>query len=387
MDPFTSFVMATLMALLNGAILGVVHSDLPEALRPSALDWRRSTLLLAAGSTLLTAQAYAPSVVLPLANGLLMLGITGYLRSIRRFYGKPDSPWVVLPVALAMPPTAFFAAVVPSLRMRIVVASVAWVSILGATFVTLVRERVTERAVSRRVLAVLFGVVLVFMGGRGAYYGIMGASTATVLDRSALNVATPIFAAMLPVIGTTAFTLMCSEKIRRNWEMAASTDYLTGLANRLTLGAEATRRWSENDALAVAVVDIDHFKAINDRHGHDVGDMALKHVARCLAGACRRDDLPARQGGEEFVVVFRGLDASKAQEAGERLRAAVEQAPFVSGDLRLELTVSVGIAARAPGDTTFDHVVRRADGALYLAKERGRNRVELSASGGHEPLG
>ncbi|MBK8213981.1 MAG: GGDEF domain-containing protein [Myxococcales bacterium] len=377
MDPFTSFVMATLMALLNGAILGVVHSDLPEALRPSALDWRRSTLLLAAGSTLLTAQGHAPNVVLPIANGVLMLGITGYWRSIRRFYGKPDSPWVALPFALAMPPTAFFASVMPSLRLRIVVASVGWVSILGATFVTLIRERVKERAVSRKVLAVLFGSVLAFMAMRGTYYGIMGASTATVLDKSALNVATPIFAAMLPVIGTTAFTLMCSEKIRRNWEIAASTDYLTGLANRLTLGAEATRRWEESADLAVAVVDIDHFKSINDRYGHDTGDLALKHVARCLAGACRRDDLPARQGGEEFVVVFRGLDASKAEEAGERLRTAVAKEPFVTGDVHLDLTVSVGIAARTPRDGSFEDVVRRADTALYRAKDRGRNRVEI----------
>jgi len=377
LDPFTSFVMATLMALLNGAILGVVHSDLPEALRPSALDWRRSTLLLAAGSTLLTAQGHAPSVVLPAANGVLMLGITGYWRSIRRFYGKADSPWIALPFALAMPPTAFFASVMPSLRMRIVVASVAWVTILGATFVTLVLERDKERAVSRKVLAVLFGSVLAFMAMRGTYYGIMGASTATVLDKSALNVATPIFAAMLPVIGTTAFTLMCSEKIRRNWEIAASTDYLTGLANRLTLGAEATRRWGESAELAVAVVDIDHFKSINDRYGHDTGDLALKHVASCLAGACRKDDLPARQGGEEFVVVFRGLDASKAEEAGERLRTAVAKAPFVTGDVHLDLTVSVGIAARTPRDGSFDDVVRRADTALYRAKDRGRNRVEI----------
>lgn len=369
--------MATLMALLNGAILGVVHSDLPEALRPSALDWRRSTLLLAAGSTLLTAQGHAPSVVLPLANGVLMLGITGYFRSIRRFYGKPDSPWIALPLALAMPPTVFFATVMPSLRLRIVVASVAWVSILGGTFVTLVRERDKERAVSRKVLAVLFGSVLAFMAMRGTYYGIMGASTATVLDKSALNVATPIFAAMLPVIGTTAFTLMCSEKIRRNWEIAASTDYLTGLANRLTLGAEATRRWEESAELAVAVVDIDHFKSINDRYGHDTGDLALKHVASCLASACRKDDLPARQGGEEFVVVFRGLDASKAEEAGERLRTAVAKAPFVTGDVHLDLTVSVGIAARTPRDGSFDDVVRRADTALYRAKDRGRNRVEI----------
>ncbi|MBL9108229.1 MAG: GGDEF domain-containing protein [Myxococcales bacterium] len=205
----------------------------------------------------------------------------------------------------------------------------------------------------------------------------MGASTATVLDKSALNVATPIFAAMLPVIGTTAFTLMCSEKIRRNWEIAASTDYLTGLANRLTLGAEATRRWEERAELAVAVVDIDHFKSINDRYGHDTGDLALKHVASCLAGACRRDDLPARQGGEEFVVVFRGLDASKAEEAGERLRTAVAKEPFVTGDVHLDLTVSVGIAARTPRDGSFDDVVRRADTALYRAKDRGRNRVEI----------
>ena len=149
-------------------------------------------------------------------------------------------------------------------------------------------------------------------------------------------------------MGTTAYLLLCSERLRRQWERAASTDYLTGLPNRLTLARAGTRRFVDagraSSPFAVALLDVDHFKSINDRYGHDVGDEALRHVAARLLEVCRANEIPARHGGEEFAVVLEHQDAEGAFAAAERLRTAMEATPFRVGADEIVITVSIGVA-------------------------------------------
>lgn len=383
MDPVTCLVIATLMSLLNGGILGLMHRDLPESLRPSAVDWRISTLLIAGGSILLAVQQFGPlGFILPVANGMLMFGLAGYWRALRRFYGEPDTPWLLAAPLLGIAGIFWFSAITPHFVARVCVATATWDFMLVGSVWTL-RKPQPDKAVSRRVLAIIFLTIAAFMALRAAYFLFAPGSVGTIVDRKNwVNMVTPLFVAVIPVIGTTGFLLLCSERIRRQWERAASTDYLTGLANRLTLGSEGDRRMEQarahGDRLAVAVVDVDHFKSINDRFGHDVGDLALKHVAKQLQAACRGKDLPARQGGEEFVIVFDRIEPSQAKSAGERMRVAVEAEPFLVDGTPHKVTVSIGVAALVSADAHFDDLLRRADQALYAAKAGGRNRVELA---------
>lgn len=384
MDPVTCFTIAALMMLLNGAILGFVHRDLPEQLRPCAQDWRVSTLLIAGGSVLLAAQKLGPLLILPLANGMIMLALSGYWRALRRFYGEPDTLWLAVPPLLGTAGIYVFSSSFPSLAARVMVATTVWVIGFAGCIATLHRGRVDDRAISRRVLMGIFASLAVIMLVRGAYFVWASQLPTSIVDQSSwVNAITPLLVAVLPVVGTTAYLLLLSERITRQWQRAASTDYLTGLANRLTLGSEGDRRLKHarggGAGLAIAVVDVDHFKHINDRFGHDVGDLALKHVAARLRAACRGEDLPARQGGEEFVIVFDGADRSEVAAVGERLRSAVEAEPFVADGVERTITVSIGVAALGPDDRHFNDLVRRADQALYAAKAGGRNRVELAA--------
>lgn len=269
---------------------------------------------------------------------------------------------------------------------RILTVSVVWSVLMVHCIVVLVSQERRDGARSRRVMAGLFTAVALFVLFRAGYFVLMGVNPAfSVLGAGAwMNIATPMVAATLPVIGTTAFLLMCSERIRRQWERAASTDYLTGLPNRRTLVEMGLQRFGQartsaaSGGFGLAIVDIDHFKRINDEHGHEMGDVALKHVAGRLQSACRGAELPARQGGEEFVVLFDNLQLHDAQAAGERLRQAVAQTPFTAGDLVLPLTVSIGMAVLRADDTYFDSLLSRADAALYAAKAAGRNRVEVA---------
>ena len=162
----------------------------------------------------------------------------------------------------------------------------------------------------------------------------------------------------------------------------AVTDPLTGAYNReflvQRLPAEIEAAIERDRSLSVAMVDVDHFKAVNDQYGHGVGDVVLAEVARRLRGAIRGGDILVRYGGEEFLVVLPKADAGRAWEVGERMRQRVCERSFDVGDgVALMLRVSVGVAQWRT-DETMPDLIERADTALYGAKDRGRNRVEVA---------
>lgn len=158
----------------------------------------------------------------------------------------------------------------------------------------------------------------------------------------------------------------------------ALTDALTGLPNRIAyqerLEQEFARFRRYGGELSLAVLDIDHFKRINDQHGHLSGDKALKAIAQQLQESLRRSDLVARYGGEEFVVLLTETNQSDAERALDKLRVSIQNQPIDLGGVLLHITVSFGLSSFKVGDNPGE-VFERADKALYRAKETGRNRI------------
>jgi two-component system, cell cycle response regulator len=178
------------------------------------------------------------------------------------------------------------------------------------------------------------------------------------------------------------------EKLRDNVQLSmtmAITDPLTGLYNRRymeshleTLAEQAVER---GRALSLLMLDIDYFKAVNDTHGHDVGDDVLREFGSRIRKAVRGIDLTCRMGGEEFVVVMPETDLAYAMRIGERIRQEIATEPFVGRDgTALLVTASIGVAAIERADDTPDSLIKRADKALYAAKRDGRNRVVADAA-------
>ncbi|GAA4336641.1 diguanylate cyclase [Pigmentiphaga soli] len=158
----------------------------------------------------------------------------------------------------------------------------------------------------------------------------------------------------------------------------AVTDQLTGLPNRREFLEVAGNMLKADGELSVFILDIDFFKKINDSHGHDIGDEVLRALAKIAMSAGSKIDIFARWGGEEFVAAMPGTTLEQGKAIADGLRAKIERQDF-SHNWRVKpiaFTVSIGVAARAPGERDLQAILKRADQALYRAKENGRNRVE-----------
>jgi len=158
----------------------------------------------------------------------------------------------------------------------------------------------------------------------------------------------------------------------------AQTDALTHLPNRMyfneRLDQEISRAERERTTLCLGLIDLDHFKHINDSHGHECGDKVLRHIAKIISGAIRATDIPCRIGGEEFVIIMPNTDFKEAHISLERLRKLIEGHPFEWKGKPLRLTASMGLSElkiKANKHSIFSE----ADEAMYLAKKRGRNQV------------
>jgi two-component system, cell cycle response regulator len=161
-------------------------------------------------------------------------------------------------------------------------------------------------------------------------------------------------------------------------ERLASYDGLTGILNRRGLeeqGSELFQRQRINQqSLSVLMIDVDHFKRVNDGCGHPVGDKVLRQIAALLKSGCRQDDLVGRYGGEEFVVLLPNHEGVAATEVGERLRRIVDAWLWSRIHPKLQITISIGIASIVD-DVSLESLLSRSDQCLYLAKQQGRNRV------------
>ncbi|WP_286239393.1 GGDEF domain-containing protein [Neptuniibacter halophilus] len=207
--------------------------------------------------------------------------------------------------------------------------------------------------------------------------GEMAPNEVSLVSDSAFNLYA-LFIIWLTIIsfqGCMLFLLIARHS--RKLQDLSTRDFLTGTENRMGL----ERVWKElgavHDRLSVLIMDIDHFKQVNDSYGHAIGDEILKLVVARAHSVIRQEDTLARFGGEEFVVVLPGSDEVQAQQMAERIRSVIERHRFRLENLSVGVTVSIGIALHTGPQTDADleRLIRQADMALYRAKKQGRNQV------------
>jgi diguanylate cyclase (GGDEF)-like protein len=199
---------------------------------------------------------------------------------------------------------------------------------------------------------------------------------------ASMRFAASFFAQLAPVLLVAYITTMFSADIRYGLQRAkllAETDDLTGLFNPRGFAIAANRMFGQavryERPASVLMIDSDNLKAVNDTHGHEAGNGLLRHLAAAIQAELRSTDVPARYGGDEFIVLLPETPPKGALDVAERIRTAIDAKPLDFGDKRITATVSVGVACFPDDGRSLDALAARADRALYQAKQRGRNRV------------
>ena len=201
-----------------------------------------------------------------------------------------------------------------------------------------------------------------------------GGQTAEIRQSLWLSV---LMCLLVTAVVMTLFSLII-RRYQRRIERLAATDQLTELPNRrgfeMLAGQALEEARREQQPLSAIVIDLDHFKTLNDTHGHLAGDVVLKGFANQLRASLRRSDIVCRWGGEEFIVLFKNTPLDTARQLAEKLRVQLEQQHFFWEDKALKVTISIGLTNLTGGEG-LDALIARADRALYRAKQSGRNQI------------
>jgi diguanylate cyclase (GGDEF)-like protein len=317
------------------------------------------------------------------AYGLIVSGYTAVWISVGRFNtGSRAVGRAVIVVAgfcglsaltWALGIAAQVDAIIVSIFLGGISLMASWQVAIGARV-----EPLRSRMPTAAVFAVM-GLVFVARAADAAINGNVGAPQA--LAAANMRDAWAMFGATACIITLNlGMLMMANERLRKRDEHLASIDSLTGLMNRRSFLEKAdrivARAATDGEPVSVLLFDIDNFRDINRRCGHDGGDEALRRLAGFLGQRMRPTDLVARYGGEEFCALLRGADHDQAQLIANRLCKDIAQLPITAGGKPLSLTVSIGVALVEMGDLRA--AISDADGALYRAKEMGRNQVRAA---------
>lgn len=371
LDPRSLIAMGGFMALVMGIVLGFMRRYYPPsilglgywALAPAV--WLIATVFFAVPGP------WPQEMGRWLGNGLILLGFVLFHVGCRRFFGQPAA-WrrILVLYMLTMLSLAWFAGLDPSYRMRvtIVTAAVAVVHIGTLIFLWQSGNRNFPVRMVQATLALHLCVLLVRLQtvlSVSEVGDLMEASTVQSFYLGAY-----VLSVLLLSIGA---VLMATDRVRTELEHMATHDALTGTLNRRAILGfcedEHERSLRYQQPFSLMMIDLDHFKSVNDTHGHQHGDRVLVHFAESTRAALRRADRFGRYGGEEFLVLLPNTSTDAALPVAERIRAAL-----TTGHA-LDCTASIGVTHWRGPEDTLDTMLGRADAALYQAKAEGRNRT------------
>lgn len=379
LDLPTLLVLMLISNLLVAAAMGVAFAGrFHDGLR----KWMASMLLSAlAWLALLMQSLLSETVSVMAANGFGALTLALQVAALLEFHRRPVPRWLyVLPFAAC----ALFYPLVHNLGARMVLSGCLFGPAMIATGVAVIRfAAATPR--TRALLAgsfMLSGMLMLLRALLVLYDPdiLIGAVSATPTRGYMLLIG---YAANIGC--SLGFIIMHQERYEGEMRQLATLDPLTGVYNRRTFldlaRRELSRTQRQSAPLALLLLDLDHFKSVNDTYGHLAGDEVLVAFARLVQGNLRREDLVMRYGGEEFCVLLPGVESEAACHLAERMRAGAGALRVTTEGHEIGCTVSIGVAVSlGGGPEILDDILARADEALYLAKRGGRDRVVAMAA-------
>lgn len=375
-----TIVIPAITTILIGLVL------LPYGIRsesgPAPMIWGLANTVQGCGWLLIALPVYLSNPPLRLLANLLFAAAMGLLWSGTAQFMHLHRPPLLLmmPTLITLVTFPFFVYIIPSLPARVIVASVVLAISCGDSGWMLLRD---QHRPTRVLGYLLLGLTLAYL-----LRGVIGVFTIWYPKPLMAAIASPRLSP-LPMLTFTIWTVgmlassahryeQALRKSMAKLERASLTDQLTELPNRRLMQQrleEAMAHMEQTgEGFSLLLFDIDHFKQVNDRYGHEAGDYALCYLAQRLRQTVRHGDMVARWGGEEFLMLMPNADASAANQAAERLRAALSQEQIAYGDGLFQITVTIGGSTASPGQSLAE-LFRQADHALYLGKQMGRNQV------------
>jgi diguanylate cyclase (GGDEF)-like protein len=387
LDFLTLYAVATLSLAVTGAIVALAARSYSGDLSRIGYLWAMAVGFATLGYVFVALRGSVPGVVSILGGHATgVAGTCGFYHACLRLR-KRKAPLLLIysPVAAATASAAYFSLYAPNLSIRVAIFSILCALPMGLCALTLAPRRGAPEPLTSNIGS--FGFAL------GSAVLLLRAAVRLTQDPAIplrANFASSPFeqlSILLTFIVFSAlsllFLIICNDRLNLELERLATLDPLTERFNRRTIedfgrreAANARRRRS---ALAVALVDIDHFKQINDRHGHAAGDTALRSAVAVLEENLRARDVLGRYGGDELIIVMPDTDAEQAAAVCERLRELLARSRFAGESAQVALTVSIGVASVLGQGADFEKLVHAADTALYEAKRQGRNRICVAA--------
>jgi diguanylate cyclase (GGDEF)-like protein len=380
-----AFTMAGLMQAVF-ALVWLLGSWLIGDTRRAAVHWAGYAALSALSFALLTTALHMPSrlsaeIFRAAGNLAGVVSLIALHRGIRLFVGRPAGLWMYV-VALAVVLLAAGIGISPGGgSVRVVVTS----SVLTLLALSMCRDlTVHARDDLHLRWPTGLGLPMIFAAVGFAYRAVRatldpGSVALEMIRNSALNVGSAFAFVVLTLAFHATLMALVAARFISQLRYRSRHDGLTGLLDRRAidevLRAQIQRSRRTGETFSVLMLDLDYFKAINDRFGHAAGDRALKHVAALLREALREIDRLGRIGGEEFLAIMPGAGLDAAGPVAERIRERLAAGPMMVDSIRVVLSASIGMAQWNAPDEDASHLVGRADSALYAAKALGRDRV------------
>ena len=345
--------------------------------------WAAALLVNAIGHMLIMLRGLIPDVLSIVVGNLLLSSVfVGMIAAVYQFQGRPVR-WSLL-LAPPLLVLGFVTVFIDNFPAR--VSFVGLVIGLQAVWALLAALSHRHATVGRGQWLLVAGLLLeaVVLGGRALVAISTHSEASNILQSSALQTLTFLATFSVVLVSSVGFVFMSRDRADENNRVLAALDPLTGVANRRSLIAaldrDVARAVRMRESIALMMVDIDHFKHVNDQYGHPVGDQVLCSVVNVLRQRVRSQDLVGRYGGEEFMVLLPDTTLVGAEQLARELCKAVEESRCpvdgVDGP-GISVTVSIGVfGGRLESDDSWDMLITAADRALYQAKSNGRNRVE-----------
>jgi diguanylate cyclase (GGDEF)-like protein len=342
--------------------------------------WIASLLARALAVSVLVLGLQPQAAALSVAAAVLALSTTLQAAALLAFDGRHLPTWVHTAVmaGAAIP----FAVMGGDASNAVLFGGLVFGTLLVAlaAIATQMHPTLSGRARTRGVMVTTYAVGAVAFFVRGISVMLSADPLQAFLSPSVFQSMLFVAAAGAAIVSTLGFLMLQKERAEGEAVRMATMDPLTGAYNRRTFHEIAERELSRirraGQPLSIILVDIDHFRPVNDKYGIRVGDEVLQKLADIVRTALRKEDMLVRYGGEEFLVLLPDVPGPGAVVVAGRIRKAVEAQPLIAGGHSLPLTVSVGVSARLDeGPESIENLLSRADEALALAKQRGRNRV------------